>query len=133
MSDLTMSLPSAQPPAGAPGPAPRFRRGRILGIVIAGILLMAFAARAITTARSSPSSAAVGDCLRRGTGDAVAVVPCDRSDAEFEVVGRVEDQTEIEAGTTTCDPFAHRGATQIYWEGQQDGTGFVLCLADTGR
>jgi hypothetical protein len=132
MSDLTTPYPGAQPPADAGAPVPRPRRGRVAGIVVASILLIALVALGISTARTGPGSAAVGDCLRRSGGDAVAIVPCDDPQAEFEVVGRVEDQTEIEAGISTCTPFADLGATQIYWEGEQGGTGFVLCMAEHG-
>ncbi|HSK95177.1 MAG TPA: hypothetical protein VK891_01045 [Euzebyales bacterium] len=101
-------------------------------MVLLAVVVAALAALAVYASRTSATSAAVGDCLRRSSGESVAIVPCDDPEAEFEVVGRVEDQTEIEAGITTCSPFADRGATQVYWEGEQGGTGFVLCLADNG-
>jgi hypothetical protein len=132
MSDLATPPPSAPPPTDAPEPArKRSRRGKVIGVVLVGVFIAILAALTIYAKRTSPSGAAVGDCLRRGMQDAVAVVPCGDPEAEFEVVGRVEDQTEIEAGISTCSPFADQGATQVYWEGEQGGTGFVLCLADS--
>jgi hypothetical protein len=127
MSDFS---PSAQNSPDARVPAPRSRRRSVVGIVIAVILLAGLVALVLYVRTTSPSSAAVGDCLQRGSGDSVAIVECDDPNAEFEVVGRVEDQTEIEAGITSCSPFEEQGSTQVYWEGEQGGSGFVLCLAE---
>lgn len=127
MSDLS---PSAHQPPDAGIPAPRSRRRSVIGIVVAVVFLAGLVAVVLYLRTTSPSSAAVGDCLERGSGDSVTVVECDDPNAEFEVVGRVEDQTEIEAGITSCSPFEDQGSTQVYWEGEQGGTGFVLCLAE---
>jgi hypothetical protein len=127
MSDFS---PGAQQPPATGVPAPRSRRRSVVGIVIAVVFVAGVVALVLYLRTTSPSGAAVGDCLQRGSGDSVTIVACDDPSAEFEVVGRVEDQTEIEAGITSCSPFEEQGSTQVYWEGEQGGTGFVLCLAD---
>jgi hypothetical protein len=127
MSDLSAS---AQPPPGAGVPPKRSRRRSVVRIVVIVAVLAGLVVLGMYMRRTAAASAAVGDCLKRGSGDSVAIVECDDPEAELEVVGRVEDQTEIEAGITTCSPFADQGSTQVYWEGEQGGTGFVLCLAE---
>jgi hypothetical protein len=127
MSDFS---PSAQYPSDAGAPAKPSRRRSVVGIVFAVIFVAGLAALVWYLRTTSPSGAAVGDCLQRGSGDSVTIVECDDPSAEFEVVGRVEDQTEIEAGISSCNPFEDQGSTQVYWEGEQGGTGLVLCLAE---
>ena len=125
MSDLSPSAPS-----GAEASPRRSRRGSVVGIVFIVVFLAGLVALVMYLRSTDASGAAVGECLERGSGEAVAVADCDDPEAEFEVVGRVEDQTEIEAGITSCSPFEDQGSTQVYWEGEQGGTGFVLCLAE---
>jgi hypothetical protein len=127
MSDLS---PSAQQPPGAVVSPKRSRRRSVVSIVFIVVFSAGLIALVVYLRGASASSAAVGDCLKRGSGDSIAIVECDDPEAEFEVVGRVEDQTEIEAGITTCSPFEDQGSTQVYWEGEQGGAGFVLCLAE---
>jgi hypothetical protein len=127
MSDYS---PSAQHPPGAGIPAKRSRRGSVVGIVVLVLVVGGLVALALYLRATSPSGAAAGDCVKRGGTSTVELVDCADPSAEFEVVGRVEDQTEIEAGISSCSPFEEQGSTQVYWEGEQGGTGFVLCLAE---
>jgi hypothetical protein len=121
--------PSAQPVGAGVSPK-RSRRRSVTSIVVIVVLVAGLIALGMYMRRTAAASAAVGDCLERASGDSVAIVECDDPEAAFEVVGRVEDQTEIEAGISTCGPFEDQGSTQVYWEGEQGGTGFVLCLAE---
>ncbi len=56
------------------------------------------------------------------------MVSCDDRDADFKVVGRVADKTEIEATINACVPFAEQGADHVYWQGKSGKRGVVLCL-----
>lgn len=93
--------------------------------------VVAFFGFAYAATRHNPSTAKVGDCVRQTGADAVQVVACTDSRAEFKVVGRVENKTEVEASLNACDPFADLGAAQAFWSGQAGKTGYVLCLAKT--
>lgn len=93
--------------------------------------VVAFYGFVYAATRHNPGTAKVGDCVRQTGADAVQVVDCADSRAEFTVVGRVENKTEMEARLTACDPFAHLGATQAFRSGRAGRTGCVLCLAKT--
>jgi len=129
MSELAPPHLSPRPSADGGVDGRRWRRV-VAGMVLVVAVLAVLAGLGVYVSRTDAGDAAAGDCLRRRGRDSVAVVACHHPDAEFEVVGRVEDQTEREAGTITCDNFAERGATQVYWEGEEGGTGFVLCLIE---
>jgi hypothetical protein len=98
--------------------------------VIAYLFLVAFvvgiAAAGYWAWKGDASRAAAGSCVK-ADGDSVTVLSCDDSDAEFKVLGRVEDKTQIAAGITACGDFD--GTEQTYWESSGGDTGFVLCLA----
>jgi hypothetical protein len=92
----------------------------VAGLVFGGVWL---------GTRHNASTAKVGDCVdQTGTG-AVSVVACTDPTADFGVVGRVENKTEVDAGLGACDPYVDQGAETFYWAGQPGKTGYVLCLA----
>lgn len=127
MSDLS---PSVQPAAGIGATPKRSRRRSFAGIVLIAVFVAGLVAFVMFLRGTEASGAAVGDCVKQEGDDALAIVACDGPDAEYEVLGRVEDQSEIEAGITSCAPFEDQRSTQAYWEGERGGTGFVLCLAE---
>ena len=80
-------------------------------------------------ATTSPAAAKVGDCVSRTGAEGVEVAGCGEANAEYKVVGRVEDKTETEAGISACTPFEKDGAEASFWQGEQGEKGLVLCLA----
>lgn len=129
------------PPQGGgfppPGPAPQPARSgggmkKVISIVI-GIVVVAVIGFGVRAAidyfdKDAANKAKVGDCVAQEGSDDVKVVECGSSDADFKVVGRVEDKTQAEAGISACGPFVEQGAEQAYWEGERGKKGLVLCL-----
>ena len=122
------AVPSARRvPAQTP---PNSRKANIiaytfLAVFLAGLLGVGFYFR-----MHDASGAKVGDCVTKTGGDGIATTGCDDSDADFTVVGRVEDQSEIAASISACSKFDD--ATSSYWEGKPGEKGTVLCLAKKG-
>ena len=116
-----------------PGPAPQpVRRGggmrrRIITIVVALVVIGALAAVGAYLNRDAASKAKVGDCVQQSGSNDLKVVKCDDANADYKVVGRVDDKTQTEASLSACDPFPD--AESAYWEGEQGKKGLVLCLA----
>jgi hypothetical protein len=129
MTDFN-NKPVLEPPA----PTGRRRSNRRQVIVLVVLLVVAglvFGGVWLAT-RHNASTAQVGDCVHQTGTDAVQVVTCTDPGADFKVVGRVEDRTEVDAGLSACDPYVDQGAVQFYWAGESGKTGYVLCLAKNG-
>ena len=130
--------PGGFPPQGGgfqPGPPPQpVRQGggwkkRVASIAVGLVVLAGIAGVSWYMNRDAANKAKVGDCVsQEGTND-LKVVECTSAEADFKVVGRVEDKTQSEAGDTVCGPFVDQGAEQAYWEGEAGKKGLVLCLA----
>jgi hypothetical protein len=122
--------PQPPPPSAAqvepPMPRGNKRRQRITLTVFLVLVAGIFVAIYFGT-RHNPEQAAVGDCVRPDGENSVKIVDCSDPQAQYKVVGRVEDKTEIEANINACDAYAD--TTAVYWSGESGGTGFVLCLA----
>jgi hypothetical protein len=103
------------------------RRQRITLVVFLVIVAAIFVGIFFAT-RHNPDQAAVGDCVRPDGDNSVKIVDCTDPQAQYKVVGRIEDKTEIDAQLSACD--AYPDTTNVYWSGESGGTGFVLCLAD---
>ena len=133
----TQPVPAGPAPASgafAPVPAAPARRSKRRQLIILSVFLVAvvaFFGFVYAASRHNPGSAKAGDCVRQTGANAVQVVDCTDARAEFKVVGRVEDKTEVDASLNACDPFADLGATQAFWSGPAGKTGYVLCLAKT--
>jgi hypothetical protein len=112
---------------GTPAKAPSRRRRRIVSLTILIVLVAGIGIAAWISNRHSPDGAKVGDCVHQTGTDSVEVIACTDPNAQFKVVGRVENQSETDASISSCDAFDN--ATQVFWSGQQGGTGYVLCLA----
>jgi hypothetical protein len=76
--------------------------------------------------RDAGANAKVGDCLHQVASDDVKIVKCGSADADFSVVGKVEDKTQTEASGSACEAFPE--AESIYWWSNSGSKGDVLCL-----
>lgn len=131
--------PQFPPPAGggAPGtpyavpvPVKKSRSTRrvvalvVLVLVLGGIGLAAYQAQ-----KSNPDSAAVGDCVSKGSAEDVKIVDCTSASAAYKVLGKVDNKTQVQfdlSSKTICEPFA--GAQSAFWKGEIGKPGYVLCL-----
>jgi hypothetical protein len=104
-------------------------RRKWLLIVIALVVIGGIAAVSAYFNRDAASKANVGDCVQQEGSNDLKVVPCDDANADFKVVGRVEDKRQSDTDSA-CDPFPD--AQSAYWEGETGKEGLVLCLAPTG-
>jgi hypothetical protein len=102
-------------------------RRRIITIVVALVVIGGLAAVGTYLNRDAASKAKVGDCVQQQGSNDLKVVKCDDANADYKVVGRVENKTQVEAGLSACDAFPD--AESAYWEGEQGKKGLVLCLA----
>jgi hypothetical protein len=131
--------PPPFPPQPAPGQAvapgkvanPK-RRQRIVGLVTIAVVLALLGGVLLAT-RHNASTAKVGDCMKQTGTDSLQVVKCDDPKASFKVVGKVENKTQVQAQFSACDPFEAQKPESVYWEGESGKTGYVLCLAKTGK
>ena len=117
------SLPEPAPGPGRPmDPGkPLFQRPVILGLLIPVAVL----ALIIFANLNSTSNADVGQCVQnKGTSSNpdVSVVDCGSSDAEYKIVGKLDDSTD----DTQCDQFAGSVASYVYERGS---TKYTLCLS----
>lgn len=134
-----------QPPAGPPlppaPPAPsntKRPKGKIIMWSLLAVVIVVVVIFGVRNSLSSPSNAAVGDCLKgTATNSETATevndfqtVACTSSDAKFKVLGKIENKTEaeFEGDRAICDKFP--ATTAEYWGGKQGEKGYVLCLGD---
>jgi hypothetical protein len=117
------SLPEPAPGPGRPmDPGkPLFQRPVILGLLIpvAVLALIVFANL------NSTSNADVGQCVQNkgtSTNPNVKVVDCGSADAEYKIVGKIDDSTD----DTQCEQFAGSEASYVYERGS---TKYTLCLS----
>ena len=93
--------------------------------MILGLLIpVAVLALIVFANLNSPSNADVGACVQnKGTTSKpnVKVVDCGSADAEYKIVGKIDDSTD----DTQCEQFA--GAEASYVKG--GSSKYVLCLA----
>ena len=81
--------------------------------------------------RDAALNAKSGDCVHQVSANELKIVKCDATDADFKVVGKVDDKPEsaaMGADSTVCNAFAE--TTNVYWEGKPGKNGDVLCLQD---
>jgi hypothetical protein len=137
---------SAEPAGG--GWHPLLRVLVMLGVVAAlvgALVLLALrydvAGRLLTSDRTA--DARVGDCLaslpdvadsaQRRAAEA-RVVACSGPDAAYDVIGRVDGQTEEQVRDgRQCEPFVAEGGTYYTYSSiPPAGTGYLLCLVPRG-
>ncbi|MGI5242444.1 LppU/SCO3897 family protein [Dactylosporangium sp. CA-139066] len=123
--------PVGQPPMGQPPmapPQPAKKGGAGLRIIIAIVVLVVIGGGVWFFNRDAALKANVGDCLHQKGANDLAIVKCDSADADFSVLGKVENKRETETDAA-CDQF--QDATNTYWEGESGKEGTVLCLKAT--
>ena len=76
---------------------------------------------------AGPASTNIGDCLAQTGGNELSKVDCGDASAKFQVLGKIENKTVVDATLDVCAPFPK--ATSAYWEGESGQRGLVLCLA----
>jgi hypothetical protein len=118
------SLPEPAPGPGRPmDPGkPLFRRPAILMLLLPIALI---ALIIVSNLNSTESKANVGACVvNNGTSKSpdVKVVDCTSSEAEYKIVGKIDDSTD----DSQCDQFAEAQASYVY---EQGSTKYTLCLA----
>ncbi|MCW2914917.1 MAG: hypothetical protein JWN52_2985 [Actinomycetia bacterium] len=126
--------PQAGPPYGAPAPTPSKGVGKriLLRIVVAvaGLAIVSGVGYGWKVFKGeSPDLAKVGDCMAGTDANNLKVVKCTDAKANYKVIGKVNDTTEIgfQMNRSICKPF--QGAESAFWKGKKLGTGYVLCLA----
>ncbi len=118
------SLPEPAPGPGRPmDPGkPLIQRPAMLGFLIPVVVIGLIVFSNLT---STESKAHVGACVvNKGTAGKpnVKVVDCASSEAEYKIVGRLDDSTD----DSQCDEFAGAEASYVYENGS---TKYTLCLA----
>lgn len=125
--------PAPSTPPADPGPRPR-RRPAVLAATVGGLVAAAAIIGGLVWWSRTPPSidrAGPGQCVRQINENDLAVIDCANSDAEFTILGKVENVAEDEADNgTVCDDFPD--ATSTYWHPVDGGRGFALCLGPTG-
>lgn len=106
----------------------------ILSVILGKTTPAAPSAVGSQASKTADVSSAVGDCLQGDVGNSHVTPAACGPGARYQVIGRVEGQSELQVtmGTSACDPFPTANA--IYWKGESDplgGLGTVLCLQDT--
>ncbi|GAA0404277.1 hypothetical protein Acor_24250 [Acrocarpospora corrugata] len=98
---------------------------------VVGAILLAGGGYVYNQMTGAPEIAKAGDCLAGASADDLKVVACTDPTATLTVAGRVEDKTqkEWEADQEGAMCSAFPSADQSFWEGKEDSTGYVLCLA----
>ncbi|MPY77476.1 MAG: hypothetical protein GEV04_03080 [Actinophytocola sp.] len=133
---MTKPPDRAAPPGPPPHPKSTKRTLVIMVSVVLGIAPLGLVALFVYTRFFTLTGAQVGDCL---AGDidkpySIEITDCGAADANYRVVGRVEDKSMVEfeskAGKKTCAPF--KDAEFLYFEGFGDdaaASGAILCLS----
>jgi hypothetical protein len=124
-----MSEGNEQPEPSAQRASGGSRRANFVAYGFLALFVAALVVAALYVTRHEPDTAKVGDCVAQTGDNAVKVVACDDSAAQYKVVGRVESKSRIEASISACVKFEDLGVVKSYWQGKDDNDGFVLCLA----
>ncbi|MEV6926676.1 hypothetical protein AB0M46_19535 [Dactylosporangium sp. NPDC051485] len=122
--------PQEQSPLQQPvAPQPAKKGFKVPRLVISLVVLVVLGGVGWYLSRDDALNAKVGDCLHQKGANDLSIVKCDTADANFTVLGRVEDKTESEVDAKgVCDQWDATTAT--YWEGKKGQKGTVLCLKD---
>ncbi|MFY1619384.1 LppU/SCO3897 family protein [Micromonospora sp. WMMD736] len=153
-SDAAPAQPAAetpaQPAAETPPPAePEGKSGakKALGIIGAIVIFLVIAGLkfGLGTAignfvnKDETADAKAGDCIaelpeikgdKEEKVDGAKVVECTSTDAAYNVVGRIDGQTETQAKSeTTCNEFFKEGQEgYVFYSIESGKKGYVLCL-----
>ncbi|WP_406726554.1 hypothetical protein WJ438_20530 [Streptomyces sp. GD-15H] len=124
------------PPQGAPVPPPQpprkigFKTIKNIAIVV---VVATAAIGAFIASRDDANTAAVGDCMHRGsTSDDnpdLEVVECNSSEAQYEVLAKIEGSFLTDTLASSKCEAAAKDFQYVYTE-SGDGKDFLLCLKD---
>jgi hypothetical protein len=106
------------------------KRGKVIRVVVLLVILGGLLTAAYFANRDSATNAEVGQCVERTGDDSLSIVECGDAAAQYKVVGRKEGLEQY-GNVNVCDDV--KDATDRYWEGEQGGEGFFLCLAPVKR
>ncbi|MEG3631970.1 LppU/SCO3897 family protein [Streptomyces poriticola] len=123
------------PQPGAPVPPEPARRKlgfkKIKNIVIA-VAVVSIAVVGYVASRDDANTAAVGDCMHRGSTDDsnpdLEVVDCNSAEAQFVVLAKVKGTYTALTAESKCSEEAKD--FQYSYTESGDGTDFLLCLKD---
>ncbi|WP_432988435.1 LppU/SCO3897 family protein [Dactylosporangium sp. CA-233914] len=120
--------PQEQSPLQQPAaPQPAKKGIKVPRLVISLVVLVVLGGIGWYLSRDDALNAKIGDCMHQTGPNDVSIVKCDSADADFTVLGRVEDKTQSEVDTTgVCDQWAD--TTSAYWEGKSGQKGTILCM-----
>lgn len=126
-----VSAPAAPEPEGPPPVKKRRGRQAVAWIVSLLILVGLGAGGWYFLNSNAPATAAIGDCVTQTGENDLGIVGCGEPNAQFKVVGKLENRTMIDAGLFACAEFGE--ATSSFWQGKPGPgeLGLVLCLAPT--
>ncbi|MGK5517884.1 LppU/SCO3897 family protein [Micromonospora sp. URMC 107] len=140
---------AAQPPSAVQAPPPAEKSGskKLLGIVGAIVVFLVVAGLKFGIGsvignffnKDETAEAKVGDCIAElpevtGTKeekvDGAKVVECTSTDAIYNVVGRVDGQTQAQARSgEACGQYIKEGQEgYVYYSIEPGKTGYLLCL-----
>ncbi|WP_329107409.1 porin [Micromonospora sp. NBC_01699] len=125
-----------------PAPAKKSPIKKIVSVLVVIVVAVAvkFGVGAVLGGEEDKAAEAkVGDCLaalpevaqgEEKDAPNAKVVECTSTEAAYNVVGRIDNQTEAQAkATTDCEQYAAEGEEySIYYAIPAGGTGYVLCL-----
>ncbi|MEU5520989.1 hypothetical protein ABZ759_09935 [Streptomyces sp. NPDC047860] len=122
------------PPPGAPLPPQQGRKlsfktikNIVIVLIVAGVAIGGY-----ITSRDDANTAAVGDCMHRGsTNDSdpdLEVVDCGDTKAEYKVMAKIEGNFSGPTAQSKCDAEA-KGFQYVYTE-TNGSKSFLLCLKD---
>jgi hypothetical protein len=131
-------VPVPTPPAKK-SPAKKIVSVLALIAVVVVIGVLKFGVRTLLGGEDKAAEAKVGDCLaalpkvadgEQKSAPNAKVVACTSTEAAYNVVGRIENQTEAQAAASTdCEQYAAAGEEYAMYSAiPPGGTGYLLCL-----
>ncbi|MEO9009662.1 MAG: hypothetical protein ABI382_04655 [Nakamurella sp.] len=117
--------PGAYPPPGFPAPVPSAKKpgkGRMIGSIIAIVLVVGGGLYGFLRAQSNPQRAQVGDCIYYATESNNKVVNCDSDKAQYQVEARLDSSSD-----TGCKNFKDTDIT--LYSKDDTKTPFTLCVS----
>jgi hypothetical protein len=131
--------PVPVPPAPAKKKSPVKKIVSVLAVIAVAVAVKFGVSAVLGGGEDKAAEAKVGDCLAALPEVAVGeeenapnakVVECTSTEAAYNVVGRIENQTEAQAkANTDCEQYAAEGEEySIYYAIPVGGTGYLLCL-----
>ncbi|MGV9449767.1 LppU/SCO3897 family protein [Streptomyces sp. NPDC003635] len=123
----------AAPYAPVPPEQPRRKLSfKTIKNIVIGVAVVSVVVGGFIASRDDANTAAVGDCMHRGSTDDnnpdLEVVECSSSEAEYEVLAKIEGSFSGLTAETQCESKA-KDFQYVYTE-SGDGSDFLLCLKD---